>query len=517
MDEDSESYSERAGLATFKPFRHPWNLFMAFRNAKILTVEVVMFLYFFGIYLSGPLTQQYYLNRYSLDILKNTSYPYSSETHCIKKDDVNNYTCVLNHTTCDTYDGAVTHHATNLYIYGNLANRVAAITVTMILGPISDHYGRRLPIILVCLGAGLSGLLNLVIILYSLNMYFFILSGVIAGLFGDFSSLLMACYSYVSDISHGKWRTVRIGVLEGVQFMSGLVAQGLGGLWFQKLDCDFTYPVLLYIIVNLTTVLYALVYLPESLASKKRRAKNAGKPTGPKLLLRGASIFCCQVQEYPVWRLWFSIIPFVVMVVNVTGAMSLNVFFFSDLNWSPALIGAYQATTMGSNMVATFVILPLLAFMKLPDVLISLIGVFFGSAMNLFLGLSTKVYQVFIVAVIQGMDAVMIPPLRGYMSKIVHVEDQGALFSIMSSIESVFTMVSIIYVFLLPKIIDQGLTPGTAFIIMAAFGLVPIPFLCVLLFHRCFTARRGAGDSENAALLYSGKSKRKLNPTIIND
>ena len=31
------------------------------------------------------------------------------------------------------------------------------------------------------------------------------------------------------------------------------------------------------------------------------------------------------------------------------------------------------------------------------------------------------------VAVVQGMDAVMIPPLRGYMSKTVHVEDQGML------------------------------------------------------------------------------------------
>ena len=393
----SESFSERENSTSFKLSPNP---FMAFRNAKILTVEVVMFLYFFGIYLSGPLNQQYYLNRYSLDVLRNTTYPYASKTHCITKDEVNNYTCLSNHqanATCiNAYDSFVTHQATNLYIYGNLANRVCAITVTMIMGPISDRYGRRLPIILVAVGATLSGLLDLTIILYSLNMYFFILSGIIAGLFGDFSSLLMACYSYVCDISHGKWRTIRIGVLEGVQFMSGLAAQGLGGLWFQKLNCDFTYPILLYIIVNAATVFYVVFYLPESLTSKKRKAKNTGKPSGPKLLLRGASIFCCRVREYPVWRLWFSIVPFVIMVVNVTGAMSLNVFFFSDLNWNPGMIGAYQATTMGSNMVVLFVILPLLACIKLPDVLSSLIGVIFGSAMNLFLGLSTKVYQVFI-------------------------------------------------------------------------------------------------------------------------
>lgn len=53
----------------------------------------------------------------------------------------------------------------------------------------------------------------------------------------------------------------------------------------------------------------------------------------------------------------------------------------------------------------------------------------------------------------------------------------GALFSIISSIESVSTMVSIAYVYILPKTIDHGLTPGTSFIIMAALGLVPIPFM----------------------------------------
>lgn len=395
---ESDCEHEDESIAAFKLHKNPWKLPMAFRDAKILTVEVVMFLYFFGVYLSGPLNQQYYLNRYSLEVLKNSSYPYANETHCLKKAEVNNYTCTSDHesnTTCDPYDGVVTHHATNLYIYGNLANRVVAITVTMILGPISDRYGRRLPIILVSIGASLSGLLNLAIVHFSLNMYFFILSGVISGLFGDFSSLLMACYSYVSDVSQGKWRTVRIGVIEGVQFMSGLLAQGLGGFWFQRVDCNFTYPLVLYILLNVTTVFYTLFYLPESLTSKERRAKNAGKPTGLKQLLRGLGIFGCQVKEYSVWRLWFCIVPFVIMVVNVTGAMVLNVFFFSDLNWSPGMIGAYQATTMGSNMLVVFAILPLLA-LKLPDVLISLIGVLFGSAMNFFLGLSTKVYQVFI-------------------------------------------------------------------------------------------------------------------------
>lgn len=385
-----ESYSEYENTAVVKLSLNPWNLYMAFRNAKILTVEVVMFLYFLGVYLSGPLFQQYYLNRYSLVVLKNTRYPYANISHCIERSEVDNYT------RNNTYDRVVSHQATNLYIYGNLVNRVLAITVTMILGPLSDRYGRRLPIMLVAIGAVLQGLLSLAIVYFTLNMYYFILCGAIAGLFGDFSSLLMASYSYVSDISSGRWRTVRIGILEGVQFMAGLLAQGLGGFWFQKADCNFVYPVLLYVVFNMSIVLYTLVFLPESLTSEKRRRKNADKPKGPKLLLRGASIFFCRVREYSVWRLWFSIIPFVIMVVNVTGAMCINVFFFKDFNWGPGLIGAYQATSMGSNMVVLLVILPILVALKMPDLLISLIGVIFGCTMNLFLGLSTKTYQIFI-------------------------------------------------------------------------------------------------------------------------
>lgn len=53
----------------------------------------------------------------------------------------------------------------------------------------------------------------------------------------------------------------------------------------------------------------------------------------------------------------------------------------------------------------------------------------------------------------------------------------GALFSIISSIESASTLVSIAYVYILPKTIDHHMTPGTAFVIMAALGLVPIPFM----------------------------------------
>lgn len=389
VESDWETYLEGENPAMVS--LNPWDLYLAFRNAKIITVEPVIFLYMFGTYLYFPLYQQYFLNRYSLDVLQNTSYLYTNETRCINKSEVNNYS--LNN---NTYDEVVTHNASNLFIYTSLANRILSIAVTMILGPLSDRYGRRLPMMLVAVGATLQGLLGLAIVHFTLNMYLFILGGAIAGLFGDFASVLMACFSYISDISSGRWRTVRIGLAESMIFMAGLLAEGLGGLWFQKLNCKLASPLLLFIACNVTIVLYTLIFLPESVTSDERRRKNAGKPKGLKSLLRGASIFCCCIREYSVWRLWFSIVPVAILVINMAGATSIGVFFFSDLSWSPGRIGAYQATAMGSHMVALMVVLPILVALKMPDMLISLTGIFFSCTMNLFIGLSRRTYQLFI-------------------------------------------------------------------------------------------------------------------------
>ena len=373
------------------PSLSPWSLYLAFRNAKILTVEPVVFLYMFGVYLSFPLFQQYYLNRYALNVLKNTSYPYANEIRCIDKDDVTRYTG-----DNTTYGDYVENNATLLFIYNSLAGQVLAIISTMVMGPVSDHYGRRPVIVMVALGASLQGLLNLVIIDFDLNLYFFVATGFISGVFGGFAAILMACFSYISDITSGKWRTLRIGITESMLFLAGLLSQGLGELWFQKLNCNIMPPLYLYIACNVAIIVYTLLLLPESLNSNERRRKNAGKPRGVKSLLRGAAIFFCQVKEYSVWKIWVAIVPVVIITVIMGAETSLGVFYFSSQKWKPALIGAYQATAMGSHMVGLMVLLPILVALKFPDPLITLIGVLFNCAMNLFLGLSTQVYEVFI-------------------------------------------------------------------------------------------------------------------------
>ena len=352
-----------------------------------------MFLFFFGMFLFSTLSQQYLLNRYSLDILENTTYPYSNEStsRCVYKEDVTNYTG-----DPTAYDEIVIGNATLLFVFRSLAFQIPSIIITMIVGPLSDHYGRRFVLLLVAAGAVLQGLGILMIILYDLDLHYFILFGGIEGLCGGLSAMTMACYSYVSDVSSAKWRTMRIGLVQSMLYVAGILSRGLGLLWFQKLDCDITYPLILVVACNFSIIVYTVLFLPKSLPSAERRRKSKDKIYGLKLLNRGLSIFFCQVSEYPVWRLWLALVPIVFMTLIMTAETSIGIFYFGEMNWKPALIGINQALAMSSHMISLMVLLPILVALKFPDPLISLIGAVANCSMNLFIGLSKYPYELFI-------------------------------------------------------------------------------------------------------------------------
>ena len=371
---------------------NPWTLYQAFRNSHILTIEPIIFFYMFATYLYFPLYQQYFLNYYALNALEdNTSYPYANETRCISRDEVTNYT----HDNT-TYNSEVQGKASLLFIYVSLANRIPSILMTLLLGPLSDRYGRRFVVVMVAAGSILGGVTAMLTVHFQLNIMMFILSAALAGLGGDFSALLMSCFSYVSDISQGRWRTVRIGLGEAMLFLSGLVAQGLGGLWFQKLDCDIIPPLFLYLACHAAIILYTILFLPPSLSTEERKRNMEGKHGGIQQLVRGMGLFFCLVREYSVWKLWFVLVPIIILVMNAAGATSIAVFFFRYLEWTPGQIGAYQAISMGSNAFFLLFGLPVLVVLKLPDPVISMIGILINCAGNALTGVSTVPYQLFL-------------------------------------------------------------------------------------------------------------------------
>ena len=370
--------------------RNPW---LRFRRAKIVTVEPVLFLYSFSSFLIYYLNQEYYFNQYALEKISSTERELLREngSSCINLTNLDDYTHLNN-----TYK-IVESQSNSLSLYCTVVNRVLAIAVTLILGPLSDRYGRRIVIIIVSIGQILKGAVSLCVINLNLNLYLFILGSGLCGLSGDASALYTACFSYVSDFSSKKWRTVRIAIVESMIFFSGMISTGAGGFWFDKLNCQLKYPVILFVICNVAAIVYTIVLLPESLPTVERKAKAARKPKGISSLVSGFRIIFCQVPKYlaSVCTIWVALGSMFIMVV-VMSSSSIGVYFFKALNWSPTLIGIYLSVSMGSHLLVLLFVLPALTALKFPDALLSCIALLFNIFMTLFLGLSHKVYQVFI-------------------------------------------------------------------------------------------------------------------------
>jgi len=357
-----------------------------------MNVEPIVFLSMFAAFMFFSLSQQYFINQYALeDICQSNAEICVTEFNtsgCLSVSDLDSLTGLNN-----SYE-AVQLRSTRLTIYATLVERILSVFSTIILGRLSDRFGRKPAFILITFGAMLEGICALLIVYVKLSLYFFILGAFLSGIFGNIGALLATVFSYVSDISTDKWRTVRLGIAEAMISVAVMVSSSLTGIWFHKLDCDLGPPVILFLGCNIAVILYVLFYLPESL----ERAEEQQNTNALHNFLRGFAILFGQVKKYQnsLWKLWLSFIPILVTVIASISNITIAVFFLKSLNWDSVKIGAYFATATGFKLLVTGAVLPIMVAMRLPDPVISLIGIVCTCLGNVFLAIAQETYQIFI-------------------------------------------------------------------------------------------------------------------------
>ena len=173
---------------------NPFRACVALYRYKLVTVEPLIFLYMLARHLYTPLYEQYYYVQYASQILQNTSFPFPNSSFCLNSSDVDNYAGNGSFKTVETWSD-------NVVVYGQVANRIPSMIVTVLLGPLSDRYGRRPLLLLGCIGTSLGAILSLLIVYLQWNPYYFILAHFISGVTGDGSVILSGGFAYVADIS----------------------------------------------------------------------------------------------------------------------------------------------------------------------------------------------------------------------------------------------------------------------------------------------------------------------------
>jgi PCFT/HCP family folate transporter-like MFS transporter 1/3 len=195
---------------------------------------------------------------------------------------------------------------------------------------------------------------------------------------------------------------------------------------------------------------------------------------------------------------------FFVVEINFLGINDTAILFAlgSPLCWGTDLIGYFLAAKVFMNGLATLLLLPLLSLIGFSDTVLVVAGLVSGGAGLLLMGASTHTWMMFIVPVVAAMRGCVVPIIRSLLSKATPVHMQGVLFSGVSVVEAVCTLLaSVIYNSLYP--VTRQVLPGLIFYLMAGALLVPLTLIAILELDRRRVCRSGSTSQEGDPLLGS--------------
>ena len=369
------------------PIRHKlWNW------ARFISPEVTVFSFIFVFYYYQNYIQQYFVQWYAKETLKseNVSLPSSSYLVCYTQ------TLITNLTGSNTTFNEIEGKAAHLNIMMLLATYMPSLVVNLIISPFSDKIGRKPVIVLVLTGEALAVATSITITYLSLDVYWFLVPAFLFGLSGGVSTLLAVSFAYVSDITPERWRTIHLGLIQAVVYISTAISSGVINVWLENVNCKFGPTSWLMVAVVVVGLTYSIL-MPESLSKQERVGLGKSKK-GIAVLFQGIKMFFWPFSKYSKWRLWFVTLCIFVVVFGESGENAITTLFLlhKPLEWGRDFIGIYHALRSVAHAIVLFVVMPLLVLIKCPDALVAVIGIIITAGTNVFLGFVGFTWEMFL-------------------------------------------------------------------------------------------------------------------------
>ena len=378
----NQNYLENKDVSLYECFSICW-------RGKIITVEPIVFLYVLERYLVVLFSGLYYYQRFARDSLQAANYSIS-EYFCINAS-------YLDEVLGEGASDSVEDNATELTFYVVLSATLVSITSTVIMGPMTDLYGRKFALISVYIGRMIGELMILVIVYCGLNLNWYIAATVISSLFGDYGVFVMAITAYVSDISSLKMRLLRIGLLGLVTYISTGVSTIIGGTWINEVDCDFKSVSWAPFICCIVGVLASMFTFPESLSKDQRRLKRSSAESCNRVKIIWGGLMLYFRRGLVTIKLWISLFVLLLLLTIARGALLIETFFFirRPLEWSPEEIGLYGGYNAVTHGLSLLLLMPTALAIGVPDVVLAIIGVLSSCLGYLFTAGVRKTWHMF--------------------------------------------------------------------------------------------------------------------------
>lgn len=380
-------------------------------EAKFVTIEPVLFIVMFAVYLHKIVFELYTFNFFARQAVAAHNGSGNTSEECASTTALSNSTSMEGRYSVNLLwsnrTGDIVEKDTGILIMiVTIVMGACSLVGTLMLGPLSNRFGRKPVLLAVLAGLTLQALVTVLLIKLELNIHYFILGSGLRGMTGGVAGVYTVAYSYIAEFSQDKkmWLVVRIGVVETLSFVAvslGLVA---GGLAVDELDCDFNMPAFVVLGCVACAFLYTAIATADSrnqvLATSANQSplpqKTRKVDISPRALVQGARMFCS--QDYPRSKLWLILLVMVVSVVNSSGVTAVMTLFLlhQPLAWSPLYIGGFLGMSEFIHGLVLVVLLPTFLSLGVHDGTIVSLSIMMTVAMNVTLAFVDSTWQVFL-------------------------------------------------------------------------------------------------------------------------
>ncbi|XP_057313269.1 proton-coupled folate transporter-like isoform X2 [Hydractinia symbiolongicarpus] len=364
-------------------------------------------------------------------------------------------------------------------IYLNVAKTIPAAVSTILFGIWSDRFGRKFFMILPIIG-------DLILAISSiLNSYFFhapvsymLIGTIITAMFGNFAAILSATFSYVADVSDKSSRTKRMVILESMVYFGSVVSNISGGWLLQKSGFVAVFSLIAAALV--AQIIY-LFFLKESY--KRRLSKDKKEKTlNCNAIKESLDVIFKRRKERFRFTLMILLSCFTLLILFFVAVNSVSILFMlhQPLNFAPSAIGYFLAGLNGVKFIGALLVnFILIHRYKWTDYSVILLASVMYCGFALSMGLANKYWHVYVgILWCLGLGTGT-SSARAGLSKIVTAKEQGKLFSVLSSIEVVISLISSTgFTAIYKSTLD--LTPSFSFYLLAGLTVFPFTFSIIL-------------------------------------
>ena len=362
-----------------------------------------------------------------------------------------------------------TNAAVYLTMY-KFAVNLPAILLGLFCGAWSDKVGRKLPVMLCCLGTILACLFYMASMMTSawVGLWLVMAGALLRGSFGKSAVITMALHSYIADVTSLKQRTQGLGRLLAMNYFGYCIGSVVAGLLLENAIFKYSGSYSVAILLSTCCVFIAMLCMAESLpvhtqpphadCSSTQYGTASGGATSHTCKEEGErarKVLCLDMeqpfrmrnirqsldvllQKRPGTQRCRLVTLFLLMItvqLCKSGESDVTLLYVqrAPFEWQDWMYNYLLATDYFCLGVVQLLLLPLLTrCCSCSDVTLVFFGLLFKAGRLLLLALSFETWHVFVAVVVGAPLSFIISGMKSMISKSVDELDVGKTFSLLS-------------------------------------------------------------------------------------